>query len=368
MDGLNTPTEIPQFGTQTSKEIQEIPQKLTACLKNRSDIETAAIKIVQKSPKNIYLTGNGTSYHACYASCYSFNQIAKIKTIAEISPEFLYLNAPVLHPNEDVVIGISQSGESRHTVSAIQAAKEKGVLTIGITDYPKSTLASLVDVVLLLHAGEEKSILATKTYINTLGILSNLAFHIAFKAKQIDQDAFDTWMEELRSVPMVMTGILSGLKKQIFTIAPYFKFSKFCFVLGAGPDYASALEAGLKLKEGAKVFSQAYTTAEFSHGPITLVDESSWILAIVPPESDPRYQDFLKILEMVKARSATVLGIRSTDITIPLLDIDVAVPKMPTVLQPFLSILPVQLLTVEIAVIKGYNCDKPLNLSKIAPV
>lgn len=357
-----------ELGKYTLQEIWEIPSMMSRALKFKDEIYAAAENIVnEKKVRTIYLTGDGTSYHAGFVSRYIFNKYARVKTHAEVSPEFTYLVGAALH-HDDFIIGISQSGESEMTLQAVQTAKEKGIPTLAIVNHPDSTLANIADNVLQIRSGEEKSVLATKTYINTLAILSRLGIEISYLRKKIDEDKYSYLIDELRAIPKAIEYALPNVRKQIRSIAPYFKFARLCFVLGSGPDYGAALEASLKLTEGARIFSDAYSTAEFPHGPITLADESSWIIAMVPAEEGQRRDIILKLIKKVKERSSTVTGVYATDVQDPDLDMGIHVPRVMEYYQPFLNIIPIQLLSVELAINKGINCDKPKYLSKVSSV
>ncbi|MCP4760563.1 MAG: SIS domain-containing protein [archaeon] len=355
-----------EFGKHTLEEIHAIPTMLSRTLKFKDEIQKAADIIAQK--KNIHLTGDGTSYHAGFVSSYTFNNLAKIKTYTDVSPEFGYLHSEVLDKDDDIVIGISQSGESEMTLQAVKDAKEKGISTMAITNDPKSNLAKISDFTLELRSGVEKSVLATKTYINTIGILNRLAIEVGYVGRKLDEDTYNRSLNEINSIPTIIESTLPMARKQIRSIAPYFKFAKICFVLGSGPDYGLALEASLKLKEGAQILSQAYSTAEFPHGPITLADSSSWILALIPAEEGTRRDIILKLLRRVKERSATITGIFATPFQDDILDMGIHVPKVTELFQPFIDIIPVQLLSVELAIQKGINPDKPKFLTKISGV
>ncbi len=367
MDSEKEGNDQLELGKLTLEEIWQIPSMLSRNLKFKDEIHEAAEMIIEKDLQDIFLTGDGTSYHAGFVSAYTFNQLAKIKTYVQVSPEFGYLHSYILD-EDDLVIGISQSGESEMTIQAVKDGRERNASTMSVTNTPNSTLSKIADFELELRSGEEKSVLATKTYINTIGVLNRLAIEVAYLRGELNEDAYDTVLDELKAIPKAIEFSLPNIRKQIKGIAPYFKFASNCFVLGSGPDYGAALEASLKLKEGSRLFSQAYSTAEFPHGPITLADESSWILAMIPPEKGQRRDMILKLLKKVKKRGATVTGITAQDYSEDVLDMNIHVPKVAENFQPFLNIIPVQLLSVELAIQKGINPDKPKFLSKISSV
>jgi len=210
--------------------------------------------------------------------------------------------------------------------------------------------------------------LATKTYVAELVCLTALSFDLAYLRGSITEEAYDALWDELKSIPKLIELILPNYRKEIRVIAPYFKFARNAFVIGAGPDYANCLEAALKLKEGARIFAQAFSTAEFPHGPITLAEShSAFVLCLIPrPEVTARHDDVLKLIRRLKERGVTVLGIKNPDDIVPELDIEIDMPQSSEVFQPIFSIIPVQLLVVEIATIQGINCDTPKFLSKIS--
>ncbi|MHA1251239.1 MAG: SIS domain-containing protein [Promethearchaeota archaeon] len=356
-----------KLGAITQKEIYEIPEALKRTLKQKGVISKIVKEIITRGNKHIYLIGAGSSYHAGFAISYMFNRITKIPTYTEFSMEFQYLIKPILHA-EDCIIGLSQSGETKDTIESIKIGKENGCLTIGITNNPESSLAKICKHHLYLNCGEEKSVLATKTYVSELAILSMLVLELARVNKTIEINEYNTIWEELNSIPVKINTILPHLHDEIKKQSHYYKFAEFCFILGSGPDYAAAMEASLKLKEGARIYGQAYSTAEFPHGPITLADPRTWILAIIPHEADKRKKIILNLLDRIKERKATILGIYSSEDVPEPIDFGIRVPSTYKDLQPLLTILAIQLLTLEIAKIKGINCDTPKFLSKISGI
>ncbi len=359
-----------ELGSITQKEIYQIPECLNNVISQKSDINKIAKKMIFSGIKHIFLIGAGSSYHAGFAMSYMFNGISKIPTFTEFSMEFQYLIKPILQ-KEDCVIGISQSGETKDTIESIKMAKELGCLTIGISNDLNSTLAKTCKYAIFLQCDDEKSILATKTYVATLAVLSILSLEIAKENKSLSDKDYSLIWEELESIPTKITGIISSLHEKIKMYSQYFKFAEFCFIIGSGPDYGTAMEASLKLKEGARIFGQAYSTAEFPHGPITLADPRTWILAIIPHEEDKRKQNLILLLKRIKERKATILGIYESieekDVPEPI-DFGLQVPNTIKDLQPLLMILGIQLLTLEIARIKGINCDTPKFLTKVSSI
>lgn len=367
----NNNPKFKKHGIITEKEIYEIPKTLSNIINNKEIIIKVAKEIANNNTKHIFIIGAGSSYHAGFAISYMFNRITKIPTFCEFSMEFQYLIKPILQ-KEDCIIAMSQSGKTKDTIESIKLAKDlKNCLTIAITNDDNSELAKSSDFSLSLLCEEEKSILATKTYINQLAVLSLLALNIAKEKNTINTNEYDKIMAELSKIPDLINETIPDLHNIIKTYSLYFKFAEFCFILGSGPDYATAMEASLKLKEGARIFGQAYSTAEFPHGPITLADSRTWILAIIPHEDDQRKKNLINLLERIKERKATILGVYESEETnnIPKpIDIGIQVPNTIKDLQPLIMILAIQLLTLEIARIKGIDCDTPKYLTKVSGI
>lgn len=360
-----------ELGKITQKEIYEIPDALKRVIEQREIIEKIASEVISRNIGHIYLIGAGTSYHAGFAMAYMFNRITNIPTFTEFSMEFQYLIKPILKEN-DCIIGISQSGETKDTIESVEIGKRMGCLTIGLTNHISSSLGKTCYFGVSLQCEDEKSVLATKTYIAELAVLSMLSLEISRKKDIIAIEEYRLIWEELSSIPIKIKTILPVLHKEIKDHSQYFKFAEFCFILGSGPDYATAMEASLKLKEGARIFGQAYSTAEFPHGPITLADSKAWILAIIPHEDDKRKKNILNLLKRIKERKATILGLYESiedeeEIPMPV-DFRIQVPNTLKDLQPLMMILGVQLLTLEIARIKGINPDSPKFLTKVSGI
>ncbi|MFO8020007.1 MAG: SIS domain-containing protein [Promethearchaeia archaeon] len=356
-----------KLGKITEKEIYEIPATLKRVLKTKKFIQKIGQEIVNRDIRHIYLIGAGTSYHAGFAISYLFNKLLRIPTFTEYSMEFQYLIEPILN-KKDCVIGLSQSGETKDTIESIKIGKRKGCLTIGVTNNPDSELAKICDFTMDLDAGEEKSVLATKTYVSQLVHLAMLAIEAASFKNLIPESEYKEFWNELNSIPVKIETILPDLHSKIKDCSNYFKFAEFCFILGGGQDYAAAMEASLKLKEGARIFGQAYSTAEFPHGPITLADSKAWVIAIIPQKEDKRKKNILNLLRRIKEKKATILGFYSSDEFPENIDFGLRVPNTYKDLQPTLTILGIQLLTLEIARIKNLNCDTPKFLTKVSGI
>jgi glucosamine--fructose-6-phosphate aminotransferase (isomerizing) len=361
-----------EYGQKTLHEILQIPNVVRNCIQNpqsRQEIHRIAERIISSGCTSIYCLGSGTSYHAGLVSTYWFAQLAKYPTHCELAPEFPYLVEPIIAAKH-ITICISQSGESDLTIYAARQAKARGSLVIGITNNQDSSLAQIVgENLLLLRAGVEEGVLATKTYVAELIILAALAVDLAELRGTISKTAHNTIWKEFETLPSLMEPFLADAQVHIRSIAPYFKFTRNCFVIGAGPDYGNCMECALKLMEGAKIFSQAFSTAETPHGPIILLGDprDAFVLCIIPRrEAISRHSDILKLIARIKERGITILGIKNPDDSIPELDFKINIPECSEMFQPLLSILPVQLLVKEIASIQNIDCDTPMFLSKVS--
>ena len=255
VDGKKPEVKMPkipvEYGKQTLSEIWEIPEAIRRGIISKDDrnkIYQIAQKIVESGCVSIYCLGSGTSYHAGLVATYWFSQLANFPTHCELAPEFPYLVEPIV-AKKHVVICISQSGESELTVYSAKVAKERGAFVIAITNNPNSELAKIAnDNTILIKAGPEKSVLATKTYVTQLVILTALAIDLAKIRGKITEEKYESLWDELKSMPKLIELILPNYRKEIKKIAPYFKFARNCFVIGAGPDYANCMEAALKLR------------------------------------------------------------------------------------------------------------------------
>ena len=352
-------------GSITLEEIWQIPEMLQRTLKPKKIIQDLADEIIEKKIKLIHLLGNGTSYHAGIVASYYLNQLSKVKAFAEVSPEFPHLVGSILN-REDLVIGISQSGESEMTVESLKVAKSKGALTATITNHEDSSLAKIANHSMMINATKERGLLATKTYTNTLALLTKLAIELAYLNRSINEDAYSVIMKELKGIPNVVKESLLNFRKQIRSLIANFEFVPVNFVVGSGADYGTSLEISLKLIEGARMFSHAFSTAEFPHGPKTLADENSWILAIIPKDGHRRTA-ILNLLKTVKSQGANVTSLYSTN-EMDDVDFGIHIPPTHEIFQPIVGIVPTQMLAVELALKKGINPDKPKWLTKVSSV
>ncbi len=354
------------LGKYTLKEIYDTPRALKETLKQTDIIKDVAKKIFKTEKKRVFLTGSGTSYHSGFFAQYLFNNLAKIYSSAEFAPEFPYLIESIINEN-DLIIGLSQSGESKATIKTIEYGNEKNITTVCVSNNPDSKLAKITDYCIFTKCEKEISVMATKTYIAELGVLTAFALEIAKYLNKISDDIYTSYWNELLSLPNKIEKLIPKSHKEVKTLTSNFELTDRCFVLGAGPDFATAKEGALKLKEGAQIFADEFPTAEFPHGPITLAEFGVWIVTIIPSQNGTRKEYMIKLINKLKKRNPTIIGI-SSDIDSHLVDFQLNIPLTLPDLCPFLSIIPIQLLTLELSKKKGLNCDKPEALTKISGI
>ncbi|MHA1230466.1 MAG: SIS domain-containing protein [Candidatus Helarchaeota archaeon] len=351
------------YKSTTQKEIFEEPQTIEKTISQHKILEDIVNKIAELNPSMIIITGSGTSYNAGLATMYFMNKYVKIPTYVVHAAEFEYLIDPILKENQ-LIICLSQSGESVTTLKACKISKNKSIPTIGITAHPNSTLGTEVDLCLPILSGEEKSVMATKTYVAQLSALFAMGLKLSYKKEIIDSDEYKKLYSNLTEIPKKLLSCLPELDKKTEELSKYYKFVRAAFILGSGADYATATEGALKLKEGSRIFAQSYSTDEFRHGPITLADETVLIIGIIPQDSNKR-RIMYKLFEIVKERHTSILGITTLENNPSYLDTTLKLPSINEDFNPILSVVPLQLLANHIALQRGYDPDHPRFLTKI---
>ncbi len=352
-----------KIGEKTLKEIEEQPHVIQKTIGNLKIYTELAEKIKSINPEIIILTGSGSSFNAGFAASYMLNNVAQIPTWVVHSSEFPYIIKPILKEKRHLLITISQSGESIGTVEAAHFANSNNISSIAVTAHPESPLAEKSSMVLPLITGEEQSIMATKTYIAQVTSLIRLAIELGKFNKKISSPFLENVQESLKNVPGVINNMLNPLKQTIEMISGYYKFVKHAFILGTGPDYATAMEAALKFKEGTRILAEPYSSPEFRHGPITLADEYTMILAMIPDRKSTRFDSVNSLLEKVAERHSSILGITpSQDLPYEFL---IKMPHLIEELSPLINIVPVQYLVYFIAIHRGYDPDNPKFLTKV---
>ena len=355
------------------KEIMEQPKALNLCVNGRLQKESLEIKLSGiidnidrfKGARRILISACGTSWHAGLVAKYLFEYYCKIPVEIEVASEFRYRN-PVIFA-DDILIAISQSGETADTLAAIELAKEKGAFVYGVCNVVGSSIARATNSGTYTHAGPEIGVASTKAFTTQVMVLTMIALSVAKELKTIEQEEYKRILAELLQVIPKVEEILK-MYKEIEDIAKVFTYAKNFIYLGRGYNYPVALEGALKLKEISYIHAEGYPAAEMKHGPIALIDEEMPVVVIAPKFG--HYDKILSNVQEVKARKGMVISIVTKgDVAIKALsDYCIEIPEIEENLSPLLTIIPLQLLSYYIAIAKGRNVDQPRNLAKSVTV
>jgi glucosamine--fructose-6-phosphate aminotransferase (isomerizing) len=354
------------------KEIHEQPETIQNSMRGRLLEEEGTIKLgglidvidkITRAPRLIF-AACGTSWHAALIGEYMLEQYARIPVEVEYASEFRYRN-PILK-KDDVVILISQSGETADTLAALREAKSQGATVVGICNVVGSSIARESDAGVFIHAGPEIGVASTKAFTSQLTVLALLTILIA-RSKGMPREKGIELVQELKRLPEKVQSILSESKK-IEEIAQEFKDTKNFLYLGRGYNFPAALEGALKLKEISYIHAEGYPAAEMKHGPIALIDENMPVVFIAP--HDRTYEKIMSNIQEVKARSGKVIAIVNDEEENirQLSDYRICVPTTMDLFTPILAVIPLQLLAYYFAVARGCNVDQPRNLAKSVTV
>ncbi|HEX5167929.1 MAG TPA: glutamine--fructose-6-phosphate transaminase (isomerizing) [Cyclobacteriaceae bacterium] len=355
------------------KEIFEQPKSIRDCLRGRLDSASGRLvlgglqeyinKLVQAD--RIIIVACGTSWHAGLVAEYMIEEYCRIAVEVEYASEFRYRN-PVIREG-DVVIAISQSGETADTLAAIELAKSKGAIIIGVCNVVGSSIARATHAGSYTHAGPEIGVASTKAFTAQLTVLSMICFMIANKKGTIKENTFHEILVELENIPGKIEKVLQ-LNNQIKEIAEEFKNVPNFLYLGRGYNFPVALEGALKLKEISYIHAEGYPAAEMKHGPIALIDQEMPVAFIATKDSS--YEKIVSNIQEVKARKGRVISVVTEgDELIPRMsEFAIEVPAVHEALMPMVSVIPLQLLSYHIAVMRGCNVDQPRNLAKSVTV
>jgi glutamine---fructose-6-phosphate transaminase (isomerizing) len=355
------------------KEIFEQPETIYDCLRGRLLVEQEQIVMAGvdnhiealTKASRIIIVACGTSWHAGLYAEYLIEELCRIPVEVEYASEFRYRN-PVIHPG-DVIIAISQSGETADTLVALESAKEKGAFIFGIVNAVGSSIARLSHAGAYTHAGPEIGVASTKAFTGQLTVLAMIALKMAKAKSSISEERYLHLANELASVPEKVKEILADTSV-IQKIALKFKDAKDFLYLGRGYNFPIALEGALKLKEITYIHAEGYPAAEMKHGPIALVDETLPVVFIAT--KDVYYDKVVSNIQEIKARKGQIIAVASIgDQTLPTLSENIMyVPEIDEVIAPLLSVVPMQLLSYYVGVAKGIDVDKPRNLAKSVTV
>jgi glucosamine--fructose-6-phosphate aminotransferase (isomerizing) len=315
--------------------------------------------------RRIIIIGCGTSWHAGLVGEYLFEDLARIPTEVEYASEFRYRN-PIIHKG-DIVIAISQSGETADTLAAIKLAKEAGALVLGICNVVGSSIPRETDAGVYTHAGPEIGVASTKAFTAQVTVLAMMAIRLGRKREILSEEQYHEYIKELTLIPPKIEKILSS-DDSFSKIAELYKEANNFLYLGRGYLYPVALEGALKLKEISYIHAEGYPAAEMKHGPIALIDEKMPVVVIATKDSS--YEKIVSNIQEVKARNGIVIALVTEGDTIikNLADHVMEVPVTNVVFSALLAVIPLQLLSYHIAVLRGCDVDQPRNLAKSVTV
>lgn len=355
------------------KEIFEQPKSLNLCMNGRLQREQKEIILrgIQDygerfaKARRILITACGTSWHAGLIGKYLFETLCRIPVEVEVASEFRYRN-PVIY-SDDVLIAISQSGETADTLAAMELAKKQGAFIYGICNVVGSSVARLTDSGTYTHAGPEIGVASTKAFTTQVCVLAMTALALAKRMKTISEEDYHRIVGELCNIETKINKILDQTEA-VKDISKIFTYARNFLYLGRGFNYPVAMEGALKLKEISYIHAEGYPAAEMKHGPIALIDEEMPIVVVAPHYK--MYNKILSNVQEVKARKGRIIAIVTEgDVEIrKQADYVIEIPETEECLSPLLTVIPLQLLSYYIAIAKGRNVDQPRNLAKSVTV
>ncbi len=355
------------------KEIFEQPKSIADCMRGRINAEEAIIQLggmrehLSKlaKAKRIVFVACGTSWHAGLVGEYLFEELARINVEVEYASEFRYRN-PIIKEG-DFVIAISQSGETADTLAALEMAKSKGAIILGICNVVGSSISRITDGGIYTHAGPEIGVASTKAFTAQVSVLTMLAIATAQAKGTITDQTYRRLLLEMAAIPLKVAQILKKAE-EIKDMAKLFTFAQNFIFLGRGLNFPVALEGALKLKEISYIHAEGYPAAEMKHGPIALIDEDMPVVFIATKDSS--YEKVVSNIQEVKARKGRVIAIvtQGDEQVKNMVDFVIEIPNTHEVLQPLLTVIPLQLISYYIAVLRGRNVDQPRNLAKSVTV
>lgn len=355
------------------KEIHEQPDTIFDCLRGRLDSEKGTITMagvennLEKLTKasRIVIVACGTSWHAGLVAEYIIEELCRIPVEVEYASEFRYRN-PVIHPG-DVIIAISQSGETADTLVAIEKAKQQGAFIFGIVNVVGSSIARASHAGAYTHAGHEIGVASTKAFTAQLAVLTMVALKIGRHKGCIEEERYLHLLNELQSIPEKVKEVLNT-SDHIRSLAARYKDARDFLYLGRGYNFPVALEGALKLKEISYIHAEGYPAAEMKHGPIALVDENLPVVFVATQDSF--HEKVVSNMQEIKARKGRVISVITAgdEVSASLSEEVMTVPPADEIVAPLLSVIPLQLLAYYIGVMKGCDVDKPRNLAKSVTV
>ena len=355
------------------KEIYEQPSTIQDCLRGRLNIESGTITLAGiddhieqiKNADRIMIVACGTSWHAGLVAEYIIEELCRIPVEVEYASEFRYRN-PIVNKG-DVIIAISQSGETADTLVALEKAKENGAFIFGVVNAVGSSIARISHAGAYTHAGHEIGVASTKAFTGQLAVLMMMALRIAIQKGTITQDRYQQLLVELADVPEKVDAILKNAE-HIKSIALKYKDARDFLFLGRGYNFPIALEGALKLKEISYIHAEGYPAAEMKHGPIALVDENLPVVFIATKDS--YHEKIVSNMQEIKARKGKIISIitEGDEISPTISDDVIFIPPADELIAPIISVIPLQLLSYFTGIAKGVDVDKPRNLAKSVTV
>ena len=355
------------------KEIYEQPRSIKDCMRGRiypssGQVQLGGIKEYAEKLKNvdrIIIVACGTSWHAGLVGEYLIEECARIPVEVEYASEFRYRN-PIIS-EKDIVIAVSQSGETADTMAAIELAKEKGATIFGICNVVGASIPRLTHAGVYTHAGPEIGVASTKAFTAQVTVLTLMALYMAQQRGTISQTKLVQLLTELNEIPVLVEKCLESNDK-IRIIAEQFKDARNFLFLGRGSGFPVALEGALKLKEISYIHAEGYPAAEMKHGPIALVDETLPVVFIAT--KDTYHEKVVSNMQEIKARKGRIISIvtEGDTITSALSEHSFSIPPADEIIAPILSVIPLQLLSYYIGTARGVDVDKPRNLAKSVTV
>ncbi|MFW6135634.1 MAG: SIS domain-containing protein [Chloroflexota bacterium] len=337
-----------------SEEIHQQPQVLARLLDDQAERAAQVARVIRdRQVCYAVFAARGTSDNAARYAQYLFGSLNELP-VALATPSLftLYRTPPRLR--DALVLGISQSGQSPDIVAVVEEGRRQGALTVAVTNTPDSPLGQAAEHVLALGAGEERAVAATKTYTAQLGALALLAVHLADDEERLGQ---------LRRVPTAVEKTLA-LEETVAKAAQRYAHAAECVVVGRGYNYATAFEIALKLKELTYVVAEPYSSADFRHGPVAIVERGFPVIAVAPDGAV--YRDVLSLIEELAERDAELIVVSGRDEALDRARVPLRLPvPVPEWLSPFVCVVPGQLLALHVTLAKGYDPDHPRGLTKV---
>ena len=355
------------------KEIYEQPRAIKDTYRGRLLVDQGVIKMagidehLEKflNANRIVIVACGTSWHAGLVAEYIFENTARIPVEVEYASEFRYRN-PVIGP-KDIIIAISQSGETADTLAAIKLAKEKGAFVFGVCNVVGSSIARETHAGAYTHAGPEIGVASTKAFTTQITVLSLLALKLAQENGALSKTELHEYLAAIEAIPQKIESVLAQ-NSEIESIAFEYKDASNCLYLGRGYNFPVALEGALKLKEISYIHAEGYPAAEMKHGPIALIDEHMPVIVIATKKG--HYEKVVSNIQEIKSRKGKIIAVvtEGDEEVKSLADHCIEIPDTQEFLTPLLTTIPLQLLSYHIALMRGCDVDQPRNLAKSVTV